>query len=136
MQAIRRLHHLQRPSLRIMLAGLHLFMGFWCVLGMLYAVGGADGVPREWLDGGPFGNYVVPGLILGVVVGGAHLVAAGALLRSSSHSDEIAGIAALILLIWIAEETMFVGLVSVLQPVVLVYAVLLFYLALRVEPRR
>ena len=136
MHAIRRLHHLQRPSPRMTLAGLHLFMGFWCVLGMLYAVGGAEGVPREWLDGSPFGDYVVPGLILGILVGGAHFVAAGALLRFSSHSDEIAGLAALVLMIWVAEETMFLGLVSVLQPIVLAYAVLLFYLALRMEPRR
>ncbi len=39
------------------------------------------GVPHRYLDGTPFDSFVAPGLILGVVVGGTHAVAAGCVFR-------------------------------------------------------
>src|SRR5215218_3405967 len=44
--------------------------------GMTYALAGAAGVPAEWLEDTPFDSYRIPGLYLGVVVGGACLSAA------------------------------------------------------------
>ena len=43
---------------------------------MAYALGGASGVPEEWLENSPFDSYLIPGLYLGVVVGGTCLAAA------------------------------------------------------------
>jgi hypothetical protein len=67
------------------------------------------GAKQAWLDGTPFPNYIVPGLVLLLVVGGGMLgTAAAALLRS-----RLAGLAALAmglsLLVWGAVETITIG---------------------------
>lgn len=123
--------HLARPEHRAVLTGLLAFMAVWCELGMAYALGGAPGVPERWLEGSPFGSYVVPGLILGAGVGGSVAAAAFAVHRRRRHDDLIAAAAALVLVIWILEETLMIGLVSALQPIVLVYACVVFVLAAR-----
>ena len=59
-------------------------MGLNAVAGAWYAIGGAPDVPIEWLEGTPFDDYVIPGLVLGGVVGGTQLGAAFALARRAS----------------------------------------------------
>ena len=39
--------------------------------GGYYGMQGAEGVPLEWLEGSPFKDYFLPGLILFAVVGGS-----------------------------------------------------------------
>ena len=60
----------QDPLLERFMPALNAFAGGY------YGLSGADGVPREWLAGSPFSDYVVPSLVLFVVVGGALALAA------------------------------------------------------------
>ncbi|MGN6503375.1 MAG: hypothetical protein ACTHKX_10815 [Pseudolysinimonas sp.] len=57
--------------------------------------------PPEYLEGSPFGSYLVPGLALAVLLGGLHLVAAVLLLRRSRIRFIAATVAAYAMLIWI-----------------------------------
>ena len=82
------------------------------------------GVKESWLEGTPFPDYKVPGVVLLMVVGGGMLVtAASALLRS-----RFAGLAALAmgltLLVWGSVETITIGYRGAAQLVLLAIFVL------------
>lgn len=62
------------------------------------------GVPREYLAGTPFTTFVVPGLILGIVVGGTQLAASVALLTRRSWAARMSAVAGFGMLIWIFAE--------------------------------
>src|SRR5690349_25053308 len=68
------------------LAAVEALVGVNAIGGMAYALGGAEGVPPEWLAGTPFRSYAIPGAYLGVVVGGACLGAAYALARDDRRA--------------------------------------------------
>ncbi len=125
-----------RPSARATLIGLHTFMAFWALVGMAYALRGAEGLNSAWLDSTPFNSFIGPGLILGVVVGGTHAVAAIALYVRAPRSDLVAAAAAIVLLLFMLEEVLMIGFVSVLQPAVFAYGAGLLYLALRFDASR
>jgi hypothetical protein len=116
------------PPRRALIAS-GLFVAFWALGGMTYALGGAEGVDRAWLDGSPFHDYVVPGLILGLVVGGSQLAAAVMVWRRSAHARLAADCAAAILTLWIIVQVAILGFVSALQPIVLAYAIGQLWLA-------
>jgi len=69
-------------STRALLA-LELFVAFWAFAGGIGMMGGGLDLPSEWLEGTPFSDYFIPGLILFIVVGGA------CLLRRSPSGREI-----------------------------------------------
>lgn len=98
------------------LIGIELFLALNAVGGAIYAFGGAEGVDRDWLDGTPFHDYVVPGIILLVAVGGSLTIAAIALLRRLPHQRELSLAAAAILAIWIIVQVLMIGPVSWMQP--------------------
>ena len=83
------------------------------VAGGCYGLSGADGVPTEWLKGGPFSDYVVPSLVLLVMVGGSFLLAAMAGLHIAQLAAYTAG---LIVLGWLASQLAMIGYVSWMQP--------------------
>lgn len=126
---------LHRPSPRTAAIALDLILGLSAVLGMVYALAGADGVDREWLTDTPFHDYVVPGLILGIVVGGALMTSAAALWLRVRGADLATAGAGLALIAWILIQVWVIGAVSVLQPIVLLGGVALFALALRIDDR-
>lgn len=64
----------------------------------------ADHFPREWLAGSPFGDYVLPGAILAVLVGGAAALAALATARSPRIGAPVSIVAGLVLVGWIVGE--------------------------------
>lgn len=82
------------------------------VFGAVSAFGGAvlgivfngSGVPLEHLAGTPFSSFVVPGLILGVVVGGTQLAAGVALLARNQWAPLMAAVAGFAMMIWIYTE--------------------------------
>ncbi|MDQ2781926.1 MAG: hypothetical protein M3Y26_05235 [Actinomycetota bacterium] len=87
------------------------------VAGLLIAIpGGGGGFPVEQLEGTPFTSFVIPGLILGVVVGGTQLSAAIAMFRASPARLLFAAIAGFGMVIWIYAELALIGY-SVLQTV-------------------
>jgi hypothetical protein len=80
--------------------------------GALSAAGGAvlaiaangAGVPLEFLENSPFSSYFIPGLILGVVVGGTQLAAAIALLARRGIALLLSAVAGFGMLIWVFVE--------------------------------
>jgi len=65
---------------------------------------GLDSFPREWLASSPFSDYVLPGLLLAVAVGGCAAVAAIATARDPRLGAMISVLAGLVLAGWIAGE--------------------------------
>ena len=125
--------------MRVGLAALEIFIG----LGALPAgwalvadpSGGALGMPREWLRGSPFADYLVPGLVL-FVVNGVGQLAGGVLtfLQRGPYRALAAGLG-LFLLLWIAAQVYWIGYGSFLQPLYFLLGLLELGLALRAMPR-
>ena len=67
-------------------------------------VGGGLGIPLEWLEGSPFRSYFWPGVILGVVVGGAQALALVAQYRRYRLAWGMHAAAGLVMMIWIFVE--------------------------------
>jgi hypothetical protein len=99
------------PRARLTVAGVAGVMGLGALYGgvRLLVDAGALGVKESWLEGTPFLDYRVPGLVLLTLIGGGMLVTALAALRRSRH----AGIAALAmgvaLIVWGVIETLTIG---------------------------
>jgi len=70
---------------------------------------GAKDVPKEWLEGSPFEDYFVPGLVLFVVVGGSFLAAAVAVFIRLHVARAAAFAAGAIVLGWLAVEAAVIG---------------------------
>lgn len=64
--------------------------------------------PVDYLEGSPFASYLVPGLLLGVLLGGVHIVAFVALLRRAGWALFASAAAAFAALIWIFVQMMFI----------------------------
>ncbi len=116
------------------LGGLLAFGALNAFAGGYYGLSGAPGVPREWLAGSPFVDYVIPSLILMLVVGGSLLVAAVAVLARLGTARFAAHAAAAILLIWIVVQVALIGYVSWMQPATFAAAVLILVLARHLSP--
>jgi hypothetical protein len=67
------------------------------------------GAKQQWLDGSPFPDYRVPGLVLLVLVGGGMLVTAVAALVHSRRTRALALVMAIVLLVWGVVETATIG---------------------------
>ena len=78
------------------------------------ALNGA-GVPVEYLTNSPFASFVIPGLILGVVVGGTQLAAAIALVARRRAALMLSAVAGFGMLIWIFVELAIIRQYSWLQ---------------------
>ena len=108
------------------------------IFGALSAFGGAvlaiaangAGVPLEYLAGSPFKSYLVPGLVLGLVVGGTQLAAGVALIRNLAISLLLAAIAGFGMLIWIFVELAVIKQYSWLQTTYFIHGTLELILVL------
>jgi hypothetical protein len=67
------------------------------------------GAEQSWLDGSPFPDYRVPGVVLLVVIGGGMLATALAALRRSRFAGLAALAMGLMLLVWGLVETLTIG---------------------------
>ena len=86
------------------------------LLGAVLAIAAnGAGVPLEYLKNSPFSSYFIPGLILGVVVGGTQLVAAIALLAKRGIALLLSAVAGFGMLIWIFVELAMIQQYSWLQ---------------------
>jgi hypothetical protein len=81
-----------------------------------YGLGGAPGVPVEWLRGSMFRSYRAPSLVLGVAVGGSTAAAAVTAWRGSARAPVAAIGAGAVLAGWIGAQVAIIGLRSPLQP--------------------
>jgi hypothetical protein len=73
--------------------------------------------PLSWLDGTPFPDYTIPGLILTVVVGGSAAAATVVTLRGAHQGGRASVVAGAILVAWIVGEILvFTGDGEVISP--------------------
>ena len=100
-------------------------------------------LPLSSLAHTPFGDYTVPALILGLVVGGSALLAMGAMIGRASVGPILALIAGAIMICWIVGEmtllptNLFTDFATDwLQGVYLLVGVAMVVLALRATPAR
>ncbi|CAN7434244.1 hypothetical protein LJR045_002816 [Microbacterium sp. LjRoot45] len=82
--------------------------------------GGGLGIPLEWLEATPFDSYVWPGIVLGVVVGGAQAVALGAHHARYRLAWGLHAAAGIVMMVWIFVE---ISLLLVWSPLHGVYFV-------------
>jgi hypothetical protein len=125
-----------RPAIRYLLGSLLAFGALNAFAGGYYGLAGAEGVPREWLEGTPFRDYFYPSLILLVVVGGTCLVGAAAVFARLRLGRAAAFAAAAVLLIWLAVELLMLGYVSWMQPATAAGTFVLLVLAWLLPGRR
>jgi hypothetical protein len=96
---------------RAALVTLEAFVGIGAVYGGIRLLADADGfgIEASWLDGTPFPDYTIPGLVLLVVIGGSMLAAAALALRGSDWAAFAAFCAGVVLLVFLAVETAAIG---------------------------
>ena len=114
----------RRPiAIRILLA-LLLFQGFSGVAGgwglTSDPTGSAIGLELEWLEGSPFADYLIPGIILLVVLGIGPLIVVIGIFRRLRWAWMASLLVGLALIIWIIVEVFIVGYISQ-PPLQLVY---------------
>ena len=97
------------------LVGLSLFNAVSALGGGISLVTGTLPVPQALLRNTPFDSFVIPGLFLGVVIGGSALIGAIALLVHAKRSRLISTAAGVIMVGWIIGETILIQGFSGLQ---------------------
>jgi hypothetical protein len=117
----------RRPlAIRILLA-LLLFQGFSGVAGgwglTSDPTGSAIGLDLEWLEGSPFPDYLIPGLVLLVILGIGPLVVMGGILWRLRRAWFAALLVGVALVVWIVVQVLVIGYVS-RPPLQLVYGLL------------
>ncbi|MEJ2145255.1 MAG: hypothetical protein P8020_08975 [Acidobacteriota bacterium] len=70
----------------------------------------------EWLEGTPFSNFLIPGLILMIVNGFGSLAGSVASLRGWRRAGEVGLALGIFLTLWIILQVYWIGLGSWLQP--------------------
>ena len=97
------------------LKGVLLFNALSAVGGGIGLITGTLPVPTMLLRHTPFDSFVIPGLFLGIIIGGSALAGAIALPAHVRRSRLISATAGVIMVGWIAGETILVRGFSVLQ---------------------
>jgi len=129
----------RKPAAAIFLVALMIFQGLSGVFGgaglVIDPTGNMMRMPLRWLEGSPFGNYLVPGLILLLVLGVFPLVVSWYLRKPSRNAWLGALITAAGLLVWLAVQISIIGY-QPRPPLQLIYAVeALLVLAAALIPR-
>lgn len=101
---------------RNVLAALLLLVGLNGLAGGYYGMSGARSVPVEWLEGSPFSNYFIPGLILFIAVGIFCTISAALLIMRAKSSVSFGKASGILLIAWIVIQMLIIGYVSFLQP--------------------
>lgn len=92
---------MKHKIVRITLVVMELFVGLWAVIGGVGLVTGAIPflqMPVEYLQGTPFSDYTIPGLLLLIVVGGSFLFAAATILTGREVGVLASALAGLIVI--------------------------------------
>jgi hypothetical protein len=114
-----------------LLIGLSLFCTLSALAGAVLAIAAnGAGVPLDYLANSPFSSYMVPGLILGVVVGGTQLAAAAALLKRTRVALLLSAIAGFGMLIWVFTELAIIQKYSWLQSAYFIFGAIELILVL------
>lgn len=73
------------------------------------------GVPNELLDGSPFDNYLIPGLILFTIIGAGNLIGAYTAVKRSKHQGYISSVFSWALMIWIVVQCIMIDAIDFLH---------------------
>lgn len=97
---------MKHTAIRITLAIIEALIGLGAIGGSLAIVTGAfdQWLPVAWLQGTPFSDYTIPGLILLIVVGGGMLLAATAQCTQREWAVLLSAAMGFVMLGWIASE--------------------------------
>lgn len=76
----------------------------------------ALGMKLEWLQGTPFNNYMIPGIVLLTFNGLGNLAAAFLSIFRNRYRAHIALFFGVVMLIWIISQVAWIGYKSFLQP--------------------
>lgn len=133
---------MEQPRSRTALIAIDGFAGVTALVGMAMLLASWPvRLPLSSLQFTPFGDYTVPALILGLVVGGSALLAMGATIGRASVGPVLALIAGAIMIGWIVGEmtllptNLFTDFATGwLQGVYLLVGLAMVALALRVAP--
>ena len=102
-----------RPFSFYLLAGIMLFQGLSGILGGIGLVGDPSGkslqIPLEWLEGSPFNNYLIPGIILLIILGAGPVIVFVGLIRKLTWAWYGALLISIGLIIWILVEIIIIG---------------------------
>jgi hypothetical protein len=120
--------------LRAITIGLEVVLGLSAVYGGVGLLTGTIGMPDTWLEGTPFGTWLVPGIALLLLVALPMLTAGVVELRARRESEVVSAVAGLLQVGWISVELLFMRRYDPLQPLVLILAtVLLGAVVLRIR---
>lgn len=119
---------LPSKTIRYTLAFMLLFVAINAFAGGYYGMAGARNVPGEWLEGSPFHNYFLPGLILFVCVGGSSLIASIAVYKRQAIDCKAAFISGIITMFWLGVQISIIGYVSWMQPATASAALIILFL--------
>jgi asparagine N-glycosylation enzyme membrane subunit Stt3 len=99
------------PRGRLVLVATELVVGFGAIYGGYGLLTDAEGLGAEesWLEGSPFADYTVPGVVLLVVIGGGLLTAAVLAALGHRLAPGAALVMGVALLTWGVVETVTVG---------------------------
>jgi hypothetical protein len=103
----------RRPLALYLLAGLLLFQGLSGLAGGIGLIGDptgeAIGLPETWLEGSPFRDYLIPGVVLFLVLGVVPVIVAWAVWVGRERSWVAALMVGAGLMVWIAVQILVVG---------------------------
>ena len=129
----------KRPVLIKLLITCMIFQGISGVFGglglILDTTGETLNIPLSWLEGSPFTNYLIPGLILFFLLGILPIYIATGLFGNRFLYWRLSLILGIILLIWILVEIIIIGY-QPNPPLQLVYGILgVLIVALTLQPK-
>jgi hypothetical protein len=116
------------PNVRSVLTATLAFNAVSAIGGGIALATGILPVPMSLLRNTPFDSYLVPGLFLGLIIGGSSAVAIAARRRSAT-SLRLSAAAGLIMVGWIVGETILIEGFSALQGIYLATGVLVVALS-------
>jgi hypothetical protein len=122
-----------RKSIRYLMGGLLAFAALNAFGGGYYGMTGAEGVPLEWLEGSPFRNYFIPGIILFFIVGGCFLFAAIAAFANMAIARKAAMFSVVVVFTWLIVQVAIIGYVSWMQPATAGLSLVILGLALAMK---
>lgn len=102
--------------------------------GAMLVSGWPNQMPASMLEGTVFADYLIPGLILGLVVGGSAAVATAAVLTSRMAGAVLSLIAGCVMVGWIVGEVLILAVYAWLQLVYLLNGLVMIALAVRFAP--
>lgn len=117
--------------MRKLLIALLLFLGITAAIGGMQLIRtNGMGMPIDWLSKSPFPNFIIPGFILLLIVGGSSLLAAFLHIKNHKYAIEASVTAGFGILIWIFTELMMIPHASFLQVIYFALGILILILSM------